>query len=1514
MDFEEIKQTMREAYGVVICVAVVMLLKGSLCALTREEIISTAQSYANESWDCNEWNIEPKPRAPTIDRRPNWPFSAGNSYPGIPYGYGCKDSKDAFKNKIAISGEGENYIGGKDKLEIEKDFKGTIKGYAGIDCSGLVSYAYGRTGAQMWGTQTLPASFVQIEDPHAIEKGDVLSWYDYHCMLYESGNIDGTINTYHAVTGAFGSSKRVQRVIFDENIQSKVDRGLVILKCQSADSSERPFKAYTAAPVFLNNVYPSKQITVDPSNPQIIPIGIYIASKKDGITDITSVEGSINGVPGTIDKKRLNGDNERVLVTCTPNAVFHQGTYYFTVTATNQLGLSKSTFYAFDVIEKKSDGSDIDSDYDGMDDSWEKHYFGDTSQPWDGDFDGDGYTNLDEFLMGSDPRDANSPPKKKDRKYDNPRDKEYGEHGGAQKTAVKDHHILTSQDPNSMQGPAGSITAGQQLTYTVSFENVGTGIAYGVYITDKFDSNIDDTMVQVSNCRRVDYTGGNETSATFTHTYDPQTRLLSVFIDNEGEVGSKQGGKFDITVCAKSTLAEGSVVSNYATVYFPSAPEVTPTNTVVSVVPKRTDIQYTGKTIVEYSDTLEATTALGDLNNTAIQSQPVMFVINNSSYTQTTTDNGSAYMAVDTRDILPGDYAVCVEYAGDGCYYLPSHSAGTVKVLKKRCLMTKPDCSYVLGSSATVVVGLCDNYNRELLHQADDPKTIYLEYRDSGTWKSLSQTVLDKSSATFTFAFPERPKQKAYPLRARFAGDNRYEGIMSEGNLTFVDTIAPVIAISSPVAGQQYGAASAAIPVHFTVLDNLDPAPTVVACFVNLEKGTSMQVYNDQAIGSVNIDSGTWMMTVQAMDWAGNISTAAIAAFEVTHAANLPVLTIPGDIIIEATGAGTAVSIGTATATGVLPVTITNNAPTSFVLGVTTVTWTATDGDGRTVSKNQRVTVIDTTPPQITLITPVGGEKFIVGISTLMVSYAICDADSQPVVQSFLFNTISTTSIAVSNGQVVNLQTVAAGFWTLNVTAIDWAGHTSSGTSGLFEIVRDTTAPVTTIALIGRTMSLSASDDLSGVFQTLYRVNAGSWVTYVSPVILASTATTVDYYSTDKAGNQEQMHQYIFIGDTTKPTVIETYPRNNGRLDIKKYGGVRIVFSEPVKSADWTTDVVVSETKDRKLKDYSVTYDSATCAVLITGKFKNNTQYTITLKNGIADRANNKLDQYTCSFQTFMSHKEGGTFEDKDTGLIIIVAPNALPCDGYFDVTVLDNVRLPRLPKPFEWLCEGRKAYQILFRDANDRIVEEQVKQAFKLVIILRNGWIALSQSKTNSDQKPMDIKNMKLYQVGTVGDAVQFAQRRAQAPGTTVPVAIVSETISNPMIAPNQSSNETSQELSAEVSSFGIFTAAGFMAPSGSLDDLSCYPSPFKPPHQSVTVQYYLASAGNVSIAIYDLLGNLVKTWEIPSGSPGAQSGINQLPWDGRNGQGDVVANGGYVVMVNTTDRTKRFKLLVIK
>jgi len=74
------------------------------------------------------------------------------------------------------------------------------------------------------------------------------------------------------------------------------------------------------------------------------------------------------------------------------------------------------------------------------------------------------------------------------------------------------------------------------------------------------------------------------------------------------------------------------------------------------------------------------------------------------------------------------------------------------------------------------------------------------------------------------------------------------------------------------------------------------------------------------------------------------------------------------------------------------------------------------------------------------------------------------------------------------------------------------------------------------------------------------------------------------------------------------------------------------------------------------------------------------------------------------------------------------------------------------------------------------------------------------------------------------------------------------------------------------------------------------CFPNPFNPRigQKTTIVTNAGVVAGNVSIEIYDLFGNLVRRL-----SGDSRNGNGEYQWDGTNGNGEVVASGGYVALI---------------
>jgi hypothetical protein len=114
--------------------------------------------------------------------------------------------------------------------------------------------------------------------------------------------------------------------------------------------------------------------------------------------------------------------------------------------------------------------------------------------------------------------------------------------------------------------------------------------------------------------------------------------------------------------------------------------------------------------------------------------------------------------------------------------------------------------------------------------------------------------------------------------------------------------------------------------------------------------------------------------------------------------------------------------------------------------------------------------------------------------------------------------------------------------------------------------VVDLTAPTTTIKLNGEgdgtnyrgtfSFSLSATDAISGVGSIHYRINGGSWKEYTGGVGLMQDGDyTIEYYATDKAGNDETVKRTTIHLEDAKPGITIETPVNSSN------GNVRVNFT-----------------------------------------------------------------------------------------------------------------------------------------------------------------------------------------------------------------------------------------------------------------------------------------------------------------------------------------------------------------
>jgi len=118
------------------------------------------------------------------------------------------------------------------------------------------------------------------------------------------------------------------------------------------------------------------------------------------------------------------------------------------------------------------------------------------------------------------------------------------------------------------------------------------------------------------------------------------------------------------------------------------------------------------------------------------------------------------------------------------------------------------------------------------------------------------------------------------------------------------------------------------------------------------------------------------------------------------------------------------------------------------------------------------------------------------------------------------------------------------------------------------------------------------------------------------------------------------------------------------------------------------------------------------------------------------------------------------------------------------------------------------------------------------------------------------------------------------------------------------------SQDLAVEIT---------FVDPSAAGGYTTNYPNPFHPPAQGTTLAYKLNDEASVTIRIFAQNGDLVREQTFARGAVGGIAGLNSWTWDGRNGAGNVVSSGGYIVLieahgVGSTLNVMRHKIAVVR
>lgn len=300
--------------------------------------------------------------------------------------------------------------------------------------------------------------------------------------------------------------------------------------------------------------------------------------------------------------------------------------------------------------------------------------------------------------------------------------------------------------------------------------------------------------------------------------------------------------------------------------------------------------------------------------------------------------------------------------------------------------------------------------------------------------------------------------------------------------------------------------------------------------------------------GSVNVNAvGTYALTYNVSDSAGNAanSVSRTVTVESAQIGSAPVVSAPADITVAATdSSGTSATswsikrfLNNAAASDAedgIMWTVNHNAPSIFPLGVTTVTFSATDSHGNVGTDTATVTVADQTKPVITLQ----------GSSTVTLNHGDNYVDAGATASDNIDGDISSN---ISKTGSVNTST--SGTYTLAYNVSDNAGNAASTVYRYVTVLAagDTTPPVVTPP-VNITVAATDANGTAATVQAIKSFLSGAYasddvdgilftVDHDAPAVFGLGVNTVTFSATDAAGNTGTAQATVTVNDVTPPVI-----------------------------------------------------------------------------------------------------------------------------------------------------------------------------------------------------------------------------------------------------------------------------------------------------------------------------------------------------------------------------------------
>lgn len=386
-------------------------------------------------------------------------------------------------------------------------------------------------------------------------------------------------------------------------------------------------------------------------------------------------------------------------------------------------------------------------------------------------------------------------------------------------------------------------------------------------------------------------------------------------------------------------------------------------------------------------------------------------------------------------------------------------------------------------------------------------------------------------------------------------------------NTTFaIDDTAPVVAISSPLGGAHISSTN--VTVNFTATDN-NPLVAEDNLICSLD-GNATTCDGPPSKSLTGLSQGSHTFQVQAFDWGGSVSTAAVTFVVDTVAPAAPVIVGPAD---DSYVSGTSVLVnGTAEANASLELALSggptvtipvdNTGHWSFTFSgltdqVYTVTAEATDAAGNTGPSTSSDFTLDNVAPSAPVIdSPADGAR----VSSLSsVSGHGAEAGAEVTVNAGAFN--GSTNADGSGNWSIAVSPAITTDSLVTVTAFQTDAGGNDGAVATASVTIDATAPSASISsptaggyVIDATPDISFSaSDTDPSLTTQCRVDADAFAACTSPwttPTLTEGSHNAEVRATDSAGNSATA-TVSFTVDLTAPDTLlgSNLPGDGGQPD-----------------------------------------------------------------------------------------------------------------------------------------------------------------------------------------------------------------------------------------------------------------------------------------------------------------------------------------------------------------------------